>query len=470
MAKIKNPKRFSDAFNIDEKVLKDQGLLNPLLNVDTKLFVDPLLLVKSSNSIISGEGYNQYIKYFENIIKLLKKSKRVGDEAWKASKILLMIEEVQGTSLGYGVGSTTGRKLPNKILDKIIVTAKEIVDIGIDDPELFILLPLIQEGIGPDLISDFTTSIIEPQLLKLTIEFAKENNLPISEYDHPKLGKIECLMNPLVNIPVLLLPSDILSKLPTASDWSGVRDASCFNHYLRRRVNNFIAEIWTKKAKKDKERFKDELLKDKTKFEEMVRFIKELSPKPYNLEKDEKGLLLWHEWLEKTSVEYPFELETPEKNVYSLGAFVGKIIKQYQFLIEERGLNKLLWKDGKRVPEKVSQMLLFAVSYSYCKANDIDINTEVDAGTGLIDFKFSYGFSKRIIVEVKLTTNDIVHGYMRQLEIYKDSEETSIGYFIVIDVGSVGKKLDNLRRLENLNLSEIIVIDGNLKLSASKRK
>ena len=54
MAKIKNPKRFSDAFNIDEKVLKDQGLLNPLLNVDTKLLVDPLFLVKNSNSIISG--------------------------------------------------------------------------------------------------------------------------------------------------------------------------------------------------------------------------------------------------------------------------------------------------------------------------------------------------------------------------------------------------------------------------------
>ena len=341
MAKIKNPKRFSDAFNIDEEILKDQGLLNPILNVDTKLFVDPLLLKKSNIPIISREGYNQYIKYFENITKLLKKSKCVDDEAWKASRRLLMIEEAQGTSLGYGVSSTIGRKLPNKILDRIIVTAKEIVDIGIDDPELFILLPLIQEGIGPDLISDFTTSIIEPQLLKFTIEFAKENNLPISEYDHPKFGKIECLMNPIIGIPVLLLPSDILSKLPTASDWSGVREASNFNHNLRRRVNKFIAEIWTKKAKQDKEKFKGELLKDKSKFEEMINLIKELNPKSYDLEKDEKGLLIWHQWLEKASVEYPCKLETPEKTIYGLCVVVEKIIKQYKFLIEERGLNKL---------------------------------------------------------------------------------------------------------------------------------
>lgn len=470
MAKIKDPRRFSDEFGIDDALFKDQGILNPILNVDTRLFIDPLLLSKSKNLIISEQGYSQYIQHFVTIIKLLKKSKKVGDEAWKASSHLLMIEEAQGTSLGYGVGSTNGRRLPKVILEKIIITAKEIVDIGIEDPELFALLPLIQEGIGPDLISDFTTSIIETQLIKFTNEFAKNNNLPLRLYYHPIMGEIECLINPIVNIPVLLLPSDILSKLPTASDWSGVRDAADFNNSLRKRVNLFISEIWTKKAKQDKEKLKNELLNDKYKFEDMLNMIKELHPKSYDLVKDEKGLIVWHEWLKRASSEFPINIKNPAKTIEGISNVVEQIITQFKFLIEERGLSKLLWNNGRRVSEKVSQMLFFSVAYSYCKANDIDINPEIDAGTGLIDFKFSYGFEKRVLVEIKLSSNNIVHGYLRQLEIYKTSEETSNGFYIVIDVGSVDKKFEKLDQVEDPDLSRIFLIDGSLKLSASKRK
>jgi hypothetical protein len=468
MSIIKNPLLFSEAYDIEKTILDDEGIFNPVLNVDTRLFIDPLLLSKSSYALFNTDAQNTYIDYFEKIIKLLQKSKKENDSAWTAAKKLLTIKEVQGTCLGYGVGSTNGRNMKQEIIDKMVINAKEIVDIGIDDPDLFALLPLIQDGIGPDFISDFTTKIIEDQLLIFSREFAKKYSIPLSLFTHEK-GEIECIINPIHNIPVLLVPKDILAKLPTVSDWSGVRDAADFNESLRRRVNLYVANIWNKKAKQNKEKLKKELLSNEKSLNDLLAFLKKIRAKKYNFVKDEKGLVFWHEWLQKAAAEYPIRIAQPKNNLDGLKLVVKTIIQQYKFLIEKHGLNKLLWQGDKKAPEKVSQMLFFAISYSYCRSNDIDINPEMDAGSGLIDFKFSKGFSNRIIIELKLSSNQkLIPGYKKQLEIYKESEETNCGFYIVMNLGNATKKIKDLLTLENEDLSEIVVINSQKRVSASK--
>jgi hypothetical protein len=49
MAKIRDPLPFAEHFNIDPVKLERIGILNPVLNVDTKLFIDPVLLETSSH-------------------------------------------------------------------------------------------------------------------------------------------------------------------------------------------------------------------------------------------------------------------------------------------------------------------------------------------------------------------------------------------------------------------------------------
>ena len=90
-------------------------------------------------------------------------------------------------------------------------------------------------------------------------------------------------------------------------------------------------------------------------------------------------------------------------------------------MVENKGLWKELWdENGKPRKEKASQRLFFAVAYSYCKANNIDLTPEADSGNGPVDFKLSQGFDSKLVVEVKLSTNGrLVHGYEKQLEIYK---------------------------------------------------
>jgi hypothetical protein len=151
---------------------------------------------------------------------------------------------------------------------------------------------------------------------------------------------------------------------------------------------------------------------------------------------------------------------------------------QFRDLVENKGLWKELWaEDDSPRKEKASQRLFFAVAYSYCKANDIDLTPEADAGNGPVDFKLSRGAASKVLVEIKLSTNsDVKHGYEKQLEIYKKADDTDRAIFLLIDVGHMGRKHDEITQMrvefieENGRASEIVYVDGRQKASASKRK
>jgi hypothetical protein len=142
-------------------------------------------------------------------------------------------------------------------------------------------------------------------------------------------------------------------------------------------------------------------------------------------------------------------------------------------MIEDKGLNELLWKRDKkgRCPERVPQLLFHMIALSYCRANNIDVNPEVDTGTGLIDFKFSSGYSHKIIVELKYSDNSkIISGLSKQLPQYMASEEAGIGHYVVLDVGKMGNKMKNLEKVRNEMTMKchIHYIDANIKPPASK--
>ena len=65
------PKYFSDHFNIDKAKLKELGVFDPILNFDTKVFVEPLLLQKSSNEIIKKSA-NTFDQFFIDLLTLIK--------------------------------------------------------------------------------------------------------------------------------------------------------------------------------------------------------------------------------------------------------------------------------------------------------------------------------------------------------------------------------------------------------------
>ena len=250
MGKITNPATLSSEFALDKGQLDKLGVVDVLLNTDTLLFIDPLLLAASSHAEIKNEANNAYNERFRIIIKLLAASKSIDDVPWRNAKKLFQFSEISWTCLGYGStvrGSGFGKDLVSTTLE----TASQIIALGIVDVDLFMALAWFEEGIGPDRISDMTTNIILNSLIKYSSRVNSELKLPIRKV---KVGTDvhELIINPYSNDPLILVPKDIVRDLPIASDWSDISRVVRENEELRNRLNGQVGAIWASMTKKQK--------------------------------------------------------------------------------------------------------------------------------------------------------------------------------------------------------------------------
>jgi len=151
-------------------------------------------------------------------------------------------------------------------------------------------------------------------------------------------------------------------------------------------------------------------------------------------------------------------------------------IEHFKHHVENGNLWEELWVNGKPKKERAAQLIYYAIAETFCIANNVDISPEANMGGGPIDFKYSKGFSARVLVEMKRSSGAVRHGYETQLEIYKDASRTQHGIFVVLDFGDLGPKLAQINKIRadqlkaGLPASEIIVIDATQKASASTRK
>lgn len=480
MAKAKNPITFGEEFSISTMRLSQLGVLDVTLAIDTRLFVDPMLLESSRHPEISGAGVTQYRLHFEKIIQLLKGSKIQRDPAWKAALRLLTFPEVRGTCLGYGAASIHGSGFGPKLSARLIGIANDIVDIGIENPDLFAAMALFESDIGPDRISDMTTNVIFDALADFNQRILGQLNLKGSRFlIH---GKYRTFVNnpyEARDTPVVLVPTDLLRHLPVAHDWDSVCYAAQQNDELRERVNKNIGEIWAKKTKRDKERLKSQALSSRDAFQALLDVLRCAKNDAYNTSEDPEGLIIWATLGQKFARDYPVAITKPKANsLDDLQSVVAEIVTQFRHLIEHCGLNKELYRANKKLRhESTAQRLFFAAAYSYCRSNGVDVSPEIDTGNGKIDFKFSTGFQARVLVEIKLSTNpSVVSGYINQLEEYKQSQQTMRAFYVVIDVGKMGSKENKLiaerndARKRNKPLSELEFVDGTIKAPPSKRR
>jgi hypothetical protein len=90
---------------------------------------------------------------------------------------------------------------------------------------------------------------------------------------------------------------------------------------------------------------------------------------------------------------------------------VRDTIDMFKHHVENGNLWEELWINGNFKRERAAQLIYFAIADCFCIANDIDILPEANMGGGPIDFKFSKGYSARVLVEIKRSNGTVVHGY-----------------------------------------------------------
>jgi hypothetical protein len=466
---------FSAHFKLPPGTLENFGLVDTFLNVDTPLFIDPILLDKSAHNIIKNDAYKHFCKYFSDIVRLLAMSKKANDVAWRGAQKLLSLREPPENGLGYGSGERAGTSRPDELRDTILATTKEIVDLGVTDPEMISLMGFFEENVGPDTISDLTTRIITPQLAALTQSFCNANKIkmktssltdvPLPHWKAPS-GKEKA---------ILLVPKDIIRELPVANDWSDVSAAANANRQIRDRVNSFLAGIVTPTVTDRKAALRAAALYSADLFNAFIAAVKE-NASYYDPNEDVLGYYKLREILRSDLSQ--FKLNTTydlSKGPDEILRVVHETISMFRHHIEKGNLWEALWSGGKPKKERAAQLIYYAIADSFCMANNVDISPEANMGGGPIDFKFSKGYNARVLVEMKRSSGTVKHGYEKQLEIYKDASRTNYGIFVVLnygDLGLKGKTIEAIRKKrldENLPASEIVVIDATPKQSASKR-
>lgn len=383
MSKIVNPTLFSKNFGIDAELLKNTGLIDPFIDVDTQLFIDPVLLQKSDNPEIANVAFNRFRDHFTKFVRLVAISKKPGDVAWRNARRFLDLSEPPENGLGYGGSGRSGASRPVDVRESIMATAKEILDLGADDPEMISIMGFLEEDVGPDTISDFTTRVIMPDLAKITEKFCSDNGIPIKPSVGPEGFKLPHIPNKSgALVPMVLVPKDIVRDLPVANDWSDIEAAAYENSQIRARVNAMLGAIINPTVADRKLALRTFATGSKEDFDLFLQTVKE-NVSFYDPNEDSLAYYrlksIFANGFPDVKSKTAFDLRKGPEEVKNV---VLETLDMFRHHVENGNLWEELWVGNKPKKERAAQLIYYAIADCFCKANNIDISPEASMGGG----------------------------------------------------------------------------------------
>jgi hypothetical protein len=472
------PRKISTLIGTTTRALESKGVFDGFVDIDSQLHIDPSLLknIKIKEFKNSNADFSQY---FNNVLTLIKNSKKENDALWNEAWKRLQFKEEGHAALGYAKKGTKGSAIGPVLAKNILITAKEIIDAGIDDPVIFELVGVIEDKVGADRISDMTISILFNRFLEYTARVSQELNVITKPFTIK--GQVYYLPNDLIaNTFIVFMPKKLLNGLPVASDWSDIDIVCAYNAALRKKLNKIIGRSWKSAINKITKKDLRKLLLDNP--ELLQDLIQQYKAKPkygYDFENDPLGEIVWAELSESAPTKYPLNLRNynPISNENILEV-IKAICHHFGSLIECNGWFEYLYDEkGKQKKERAPQLLFYGIAEAYCEANNLSLDRETNAGVGSLDFKLSRGFDAKVNVELKYSTNtDLIKGFQQQLPAYNRAEKTNSSIYLIIQTKNNQRKINNLLKIaatekaKKNRVPEIIVIDGRKQLSASRRK
>lgn len=477
MAIISNPRPFTLEFGLPASTLEAEKLFDPVLNADTPLFIDPLLLAKSAHPKIATDATQKVRMRFERIYRLLSLPRTAVIQA--ALERLIKFEEVAGNCLGYTAGGIGGHGFGAQKQQAFLHLATQVQQAGRNDPDLLPVLAVLEGGIGPDLISDMTTNIIIDELCELTSDFCKRHEIPTEDFEIG-MATYQLPRNRYSNRnrePVLLVPSDVLRELPVADNWDDVIRISQQNARLKASLNDFIMEIMrdTQYSLDQKRKLAAEAIQREA---EAVARVGEFFASEPRIAYDTYGDPHTKRAIQRILgiVEQKFPLDQPllaPNTEAELIELVSSVIEQFRFLTESHGVWKLFWAGDRRLREDVPQKVFHAIAHSYCKHHDVHIGVEHHTGNGRTDFIFTKGSKCVVVVELKWSDNQhLLNGYVRQLREYIIAEGAMRGFYVVLDCDKGEKYSKFLVEIAKPGIKTddiaVVLVDANPKGVPSK--
>jgi len=471
----------SKYLGVSREDLEHKLVFDAVLGIDTKLFVDPKLLI--SSDIPEFENVNDTVyQYFKKLLKVHKfsiKSRRLQ----RIARDMLTVPEPKGVSIGYGDKSDRGTtSISKSVADSILLSASEILAIGVEDEEILELLGLFVEGYGADSISDLMIHISYKNFCEYTQRVSHELGIKTENFT---IEDQEYLLprHPFNDTHIIFVPHVFLRKLPIASSWDEIVNAAAQNSELRVILNSMTAPIFQQIFDDLKNADQKTREAAQKRFNELLSAYTTIVANPYDLHQDNAGYYHLMPFVESQRAE--FTVTQKPQNVLGLIDFVRAVLKQYQRSIEDNGANKLLYRktdsgslmEDRPHNEDVAQLLFYLISDWMCAQADVALSGESYAGRGPVDFSLATSYREKVLVEIKKSKHTkLIAGYEKQIKVYKKSENAAYCFYVVIDVKKKksDKEITDLDRLKEyveknpIEGVELIVIDGLIHPSPSK--
>lgn len=445
------------------------GVFDLVLDEDSHFFIN-LQRLKKTTVPEFLYSYERIHEYFRKIIKLLDKAKKkdTSDICYKQALKMFDFSEVNGICLGYAKG-TSGAGFGRGLGNQVISTAYDIVKAGVSDPEFFELLPLFQENVGADRLSDMIATLILDDIKAYTLRINREFGINKANYGELFFHN-EFLINPFKSDCVLLVPVDVLHKLPVAECWEDIDLVVAENSTLRAEMNSEVASEWQKYSTYERKSYLlREVFRDSDACKRVLAGYRTEDIEAFDPNRDFSYFLTkLLQRIDNLGIDY-----AAKKQVADSHTAATEILDIFKTWVEYNKGWEVIWSVDSRKREKMLQRVIHGQAQSYIKANHLDMSCEPDEGRGPVDFKVSFGRDITLI-EVKLTTNSqYLHGYEVQLEEYGKAEQTSSLIYVLIDLGNPGKvkkvqEYHDQRYNSGENPPDLIVIDGREKPSASR--
>lgn len=427
---------FSEQFGI--KCIGNEEWFDPILHQDTLLFIDPFSVFKSQDELFK-DSYSEMMNFFQQAFELIAHSGGAKNHlSYKKAESMLLFPEVNSICLGYSnsqQGSGTGPKWAKTLTYNI----SKIIAKGVMHISHFEELGIFCEGIGPDRLSDMTANLLKKRLIAYTQRICNLHNVPMKkqrvqnayfDYKYKRWCCEECLLpvNPYKkNSPILLLPKNFLNVLPEINS----DDFSETIQLAERLRNDFNYEV---DINLDKEAIAQIAIENYDLVKEYIDVVEQRNAKSFGDLMKQTLRYVWYELSKNVANSNPFAFDS-NVNEETFFDKINRFANYYKEFIEFRSGYKLLWNDTKSSPrsEEDVQLLFKGILDEHCRANNIDLTREVNQGRGPIDFRFSSGYSNRVLLEIKLAKNTkFWNGLKKQLPLYMNVDSCNKGIFLVI--------------------------------------
>lgn len=426
--------RFSEYFDVENS--DDVEWFDPHLTVDTRLFIDPLLMVDQGGQW--AEAHEELLQHFVHCYRLVAKATSPTSVSGNTVRRLLTFPEPFEFGLGYTAAGTSGSGgggfYASRIADGIAVA----IALGLEQPEHIEEIGIFNERVGADLISDALANVLKARFVKytqkvcadlaITTQIHRLRNSRVNlQHGRWLADDVSLPTNPKTGRPILLCPKALLNRLPTLNPEDWYSDVA--NEDLRGQLNLNIGERVSKSdivqlARQNASRVR-EWAREQQSRDDLAG---------YDFADDRLGVVKWDRepvaFASSNPIEHLMNPETEEQLVH----LVERILEQFKHYIEEqRGWSLLFSNDGSEKPEEAAQLVFLGMTQHYLRLFGVELDREVELGRGPVDFKVSAGAKIKLLIEIKKTHNGkFWNGLESQLPSYMKSDQCNNGWFVAI--------------------------------------